>query len=408
MLDNQLKRVMIVAGESSGELYGAYLARELKRKIADIRIIGVGGERMDSEGVELIARISSLFGLVEALKSYSQIKRTFQKVIESLKSFNPQLLVLIDYPDFNIKVAKEAKRHGIKILYYVSPQVWAWRKGRIKTIGRLIDEMAVILPFEEELYKSHNIPCEFVGHPIMDELKDVLEQLMGKGYLNGKYDFLTDNLKSKAKEGLALKPHKPLLTLMPGSRPHEIEKLLPVISDVIIEVSKKYPDFQFLIPIAPNLQEKEVEKIKALEYTNREITIVKGQSMKALIASDIAIIASGTSALQAAIVGVPMIVLYKLSFLTYIIGRLIVKVRHISLPNILLDKSRENDSGVRIKEFLQKEVNKENIMKEIDLIINDRKYRDDIKRQLKKIREMFIHKEASSRVAGKIKSLLES
>lgn len=398
---------MIVAGESSGELYGAYLARELTRKIANIRIIGVGGERMQSEGVELIARISNAFGLIEALKFYSQIKRTFQRVIESLKSFNPQLLVLIDYPDFNIKVAKEAKRLGIKILYYVSPQVWAWRRGRIKTIGRLIDEMAVILPFEEELYKSHNIPCEFVGHPIMDELRDVYGQLTGKSFLNGASDFLSDDLRTKAKEGLSLKPHKPLLTLMPGSRPHEIEKLLPVISNMIIDVSKKYPDFQFLIPIAPNLQEKEVEKIKALEYINKDITIVKGQSMKALIASDIAIIASGTSALQAAILGVPMIVLYKLSFLTYIIGRLIVKVRHISLPNILLDKSIENESGLRIKEFLQGDVNKENIMREIDLIINDKKYRDEMRLQLKRLREMFLYKEASSRVAEKIKSLIE-
>ena len=170
-----MNTVMIIAGESSGELYGSLLARELKQRDPDMHIIGVGGQRMQEAGVELISAISDAFGLVEAVASLQKIKETYKRVVAAMKEQSPQVLVLIDYPDFNLKVAGKAKSLGIPILYYVSPQVWAWRKGRVKKIAKLVNRMAVILPFEEKLYRDAGVPCEFVGHPIMEEIETVLK-----------------------------------------------------------------------------------------------------------------------------------------------------------------------------------------------------------------------------------------
>jgi lipid-A-disaccharide synthase len=401
-----LKRVMIVSGESSGELYGAFLAKTLKNRNPEITIIGVGGERMQSSGVNLISRISSSFGITEAIKTFSEIRMTFKKVVSALKSFNPQVVVLIDYPDFNMGVAREAKKLGIKVLYYVSPQVWAWRRGRVKTIGKLIDKMAVILPFEEEIYKYEGISCEFVGHPILDEIREVMEEVRSQesGVKGEELDF--HKLKMKIRKERGLDPDKPVITLMPGSRAHEIKRLLPVMSDVIREMKERYSDYQFVMPIAPNLSHDALSLMNELEKNTHQALRFTHHAIKTLFASDLAVIASGTSALQAALVGVPTVVVYKLSPLTYFIGRLIVKVKHISLVNILLDKSVRGDSGIRIKELLQKDVSKENIIMELNKIINNADYRNEMVSQMKRVRELFINREASLRVAQIIEELV--
>ncbi|MDA8214874.1 MAG: lipid-A-disaccharide synthase [Nitrospiraceae bacterium] len=403
-----LERVMIVSGESSGELYGALLAKALKARNPEISITGIGGDRMQTAGVNLISRISSSFGITEAIKTYSEIKKTFEKVVNALKSFNPQVLVLIDYPDFNMRVAKEAKKLGIKVLYYVSPQVWAWRKGRVKTIGRLIDKMAVILPFEGEIYKHDSIPCEFVGHPILDEIREVMEEVRSQesGVRGEELD--SHKLKMKIRKEIGLDPDKPVMTLMPGSRAHEIKKLLPVMSDVVGGMKERYPDYQFVMPVAPNLDSNALSVISnELKKNTHNALHITHHSIKALLSADIALIASGTSALQSALLGVPMVVIYKLSPLTYLIGRLIVKVRHISLVNILLDKSARDDSGLRVKELLQNEANKRNIIMEMSKIIDDSGYRDEMASQLKKVRALFVEKGASSRVAEIVRELGE-
>jgi lipid-A-disaccharide synthase len=406
-----LERLMIVSGESSGDLYGALLAKTLKDRNPDITIIGVGGDRMQTAGVNLISRISSSFGITEAIKTYSEIKRTFKKVVSALKSFNPQVIVLIDYPDFNMRVAREAKKLGIKVLYYVSPQVWAWRKGRVNTLGKLVDKMAVILPFEEEIYRNANIPCEFVGHPVMDEIREVISGVRSQESGVRSLDIEQQEIKIKVRKELRLMPDRPVMTLMPGSRAHEIKKLLPVMSDVIREMKERYPDYQFVMPIAPNLShdalsvmdelrgqslsEKGTVPLHALHFTHHAI--------KTLIASDLAVIASGTATLQAAILGVPTVVVYKLSPLTYFIGRLIVKVKHISLVNILLDYLE--GQGSRIKELLQKDANTENIVEELSKIIADLNYRGEMASQMKRVRELFLDREASSRAAGIVEEM---
>ncbi|MEW6738521.1 MAG: lipid-A-disaccharide synthase [Nitrospirota bacterium] len=410
-----LERLMIVSGESSGELYGALLAKTLKDRNPDITIIGVGGDRMQTAGVNLISRISSSFGITEAIKTYSEIKRTFKKVVSALKSFNPQVIVLIDYPDFNMKVAREAKKLGIKVLYYVSPQVWAWRKGRVNTLGKLVDKMAVILPFEEEIYRNADIPCEFVGHPVLDEIREVIN---GSGFRI--QDIETEELKAAVRKELGLIPDRPVMTLMPGSRAHEIKKLLPVMSDVIREMKERYPDYQFVMPIAPNLSHDALSGMNELEKNTHHALRFTHHAIKTLIASDLAVIASGTSALQAALVGVSTVVVYKLSPLTYFIGRLIVKVKHISLVNILLDYIEGQGSnrrpmgvkgqgeffhGLRIKELLQKEAHKENIIMELDKIMYDADYRNEMASQMKRVRKLFLDREASSRAAGIVEEL---
>src|SRR5271157_2263835 len=301
-----LERVMIIAGESSGELYGALLAKALKSHNPALRIAGVGGERMKSAGVELISAIASSFGLIEAIRTFGKIKKTFQKIVASFTTFAPQVIVLIDYPDFNIPVAREAKKRGIKVLYYVSPQVWAWRAGRVATIGKLVDAMAVILPFEADLYRRTGIRCEFVGHPVMDEIAGV-----------------AGNPESIKKE-LGLHPDRPVIVLMPGSRPHEVQKLLPLMTGAAAEMKVPSGEYQFVLPVAPNLSGDALSVVRnESEGFAHHSLCITDNAIKALLCADIALIASGTATLQAALLGVPMVVLYKLSPFTYLVGKLV-------------------------------------------------------------------------------------
>ncbi|MEW6108835.1 MAG: lipid-A-disaccharide synthase [Nitrospirota bacterium] len=371
--------LMIVAGETSGELYGALLADSLKKRLPGIRIIGIGGERMKASGVELISWISSAFGLTEAVSSLRTIKETFKKASEALGVHKPRVLVLIDYPDFNLKLAAEAKKNNIKVLYYVSPQVWAWRRRRVNKIAKLVDRMAVLLPFEEKIYRDAGLDCEFVGHPVLDEIRELKKD------------------KSALKRFLGLDENMPLLSLLPGSRPHELNSLLPVVLDAVREFKKKFRDFQFCVPFAPNTDINKYSDI--IDRLKEEgVVINKGGSLKALAASDLAVIASGTASLQAVLLGVPVVVIYKLFPLTYMIGKLIVKVRHISLVNILTGQEV-------VKELLQSDVTAQNIINESWRIMNDKFYKDRMMEAYGKVHEMFSGRRASERVAEMVEEM---
>ena len=365
--------IMIVSGETSGELYGSLLAVALKKRNPDVRIIGVGGERMDQAGVELISGISSAFGILEAISSLKALKETFRKAVEALLKERPQVLVLIDYPDFNLRLAAEARKLNIKILYYVSPQVWAWRKNRVKKIAELVDKMAVILPFEEEIYKDADLDCEFVGHPIFDEIKEI-----GQG-------------KSSIKKELGLKEDSPLLSILPGSRPHELDRLLPVALDIVKEFRKEHGSFQFCVPFAPNT---DMNKYTALidKLKHEGVVVNKGESLKVLAASDCAVIASGTASFQGVLLGVPLVVVYKVFPLSYWLGRLIIKVKYISLVNIL--SGREV-----VKELLQAEVTPVNIIREIKKMMFNRTYKEEMLKAYDDVRNKYSDKNASDRVA---------
>ena len=365
--------VMIVSGESSGELYGALLAASLKKNRPGIRVIGIGGERMREAGVELISGITSAFGLAEALSSLNAVKETFARAAEALRKERPGVLVLIDYPDFNLKLAALARKNNIRVLYYVSPQVWAWRRNRIKKISRMLDRMAVILPFEEEIYRGTGLDCEFVGHPVLDEIHKMRLS------------------KDDAKGALGFPPEKPLLSLLPGSRPHELQRLLPLMLAVIRKFRKEFGEFGFCIPLAPNTDQASYEKI--LDRFREEGALInKGESLRVLSASDLAVIASGTATLQAAFLGVPSVVVYKLFPLTFWLGKMIVQVKHISLVNILAGREV-------VKELLQRNASPEKIVAELRRILSDSWYRQGMLESFGEIRAKFDGMRPSDRVA---------
>ncbi len=365
---------MIVTGETSGELYGSLLAASLKKKIPDIRIIGIGGEKMKEAGVELISGIAGAFGLAEAISSLRMLRETFNKASQALIAQRPGLLVLIDYPDFNLKLATVAKREKIKILYYVSPQVWAWRTKRIKKIARLVDKMAVILPFEEEIYRDAGVECEFVGHPVFDEIKQ-----------------MPINDKAMVKETMGLQRERQLLSVLPGSRPHELERLLPLTLEVVRLFKEEFGNFQFCVPLAPNTDFERYSRIID-ELKQEGVVINKGESLRVMAASDMAVITSGTATLQAVLLGIPFVVMYKLFPLTYWLGRMILKVKYISLVNIL--------SGRQVvRELLQADASPEKILNELRKIMAENTYREKMIEAFDDVRKMFSGKSASERVA---------
>src|SRR4030042_1119687 len=405
------KTVIIVTGESSGELYGSLLAKELKNSYPDVRIVGIGGDRMRKVGVELISGISSAFVISELFSALRDLKSAFKRTKETITELMPDVLVLIDFPDFNIKVAGFAKKCKIKILYYVSPQVWAWRKGRVKKIAGLVDRMAVILPFEADIYRRAGLQCEFVGHPIVEEIEEVLQSINPslppfnstlskggyRGVKGGKGGIINSELRTILKSTLGLDPNRPLLSLLPGSRPHELERLLPLMIEVIREF-KRSPeinsgkDYQFCIPLAPNINE--VKYRQYIDALIQEGAIIKrGETIQVLAASDIAVIASGTATLQAAFLEVPMVVIYKLSTFSYLLGRLFINVKHICLVNIL-------SGGEIVPELLQQKANPEDIIEKLKKIMFDVTYREGMINQFKKIKGSFWGLKASNRVTG--------
>ncbi len=364
---------MISAGEASGELYGALLSREIKQIWPDTEIFGIGGHRMEQEGVELIARISSVIGFTEAIKHLGELKKSMNRAGDALLHKKPDILVLIDYPDFNLALARKAKAAGIPVLYYVSPQVWAWREGRIFKIAALVNKMAVLFPFEVDYYKKVGLPCEFVGHPIVETIT-------------------INNTKEELKKELGLDPGRPVVSLLPGSRPAEISRHTPIIRELADRVRNDYPDVQLVIPLAQGTKLEE----KPADY----ITIVYNRTREALAASDAAVVASGTATLETALLETPMVVFFKASFISYHIAKLLVKIKFISLANLLLGQ------GV-VPELVQKDATAGNIMSELKKLLDNETYRNRMISELRKIKNLFKGKKPSARVASIVGEIAE-
>ncbi|WP_353685103.1 lipid-A-disaccharide synthase [Thermodesulfovibrio sp. 3907-1M] len=372
-------KLLIVAGESSGELYGSLLASYLKE---DFELIGIGGKYMAQSGVKLIGEITHSFGGFEVLGHIKKLRKNMEAATKALKEV--QGVILIDFPDFNLTLARKAKEIGKKVLYYVSPQIWAWRQGRINIIKKVVDFMAVVLPFEETIYKKACVPVKFVGHPMfeamIEELQDK-EPTQCKRFLREKYGINQDTV----------------VTLMPGSRPSEIKKKMPLM----LELIKIFPSYHFIIPKAPNIEFSESILKKITSSGN--VTILKEKSFTALAMSDVAVITSGTSTLQATLLKTPMVVVYKLNPLSYIIGKAIIKgVKHITLPNVIADFM--NLGEVRVPEFIQK-IDVERIAQQVSLLLYDDVYREKIINFLDSIRKYFVGKKASQEVAEICKQL---
>jgi lipid-A-disaccharide synthase len=372
---------MIVAGEASGDIYGAELVREARKLSPDLCFFGAGGERMRDAGVETLADSADLavVGLVEVLKHYHVISTAFLKLKKILLNDPPDLLILIDYPGFNLRLAKVAKRAGVKVLYYISPQIWAWRQGRVKKIASLVNHMSVILPFEAPFYEQAGVPVTFVGHPMLDMVQ-------------------VESTRDKAATDFGLDPSQLIVGLFPGSRKSEIERLLPVITESAVLLREQFPQVQFVLPLASTLSEEDLSPL--LRDAGIDGTIIKGRIHELIRACDAVISVSGTVTLEIALVGTPMVIIYRLSPLTYQIARRLIKVEHIGLCNIVAGETA-------VKELIQDEANPGNIAAEIRKILTDDAYAGKIREKLATVRSKLGSGGASGNVARLAVALME-
>jgi lipid-A-disaccharide synthase len=312
------RRILLVAGEASGDLYGSLLVRSLRAQGPAITFLGIGGSGMREAGVELLAdsRDLAVVGLTEVISHWKPIRAAFHRAVRELRHAPPDLLLLIDYPDFNLRLARQAKLYGVPVVYFISPQVWAWRKSRLRTIAKNVAKMLVILPFEEDIYRKAGIPVQFVGHPLLDILPPPKER-------------------SQARYALGLDPDRRILGLLPGSRRRELEAHLPVMLESAQLLRKCIGDFQCLIPVASTLKPSDFHSILERFPGIPEPILVEGKPFDALSAMDVAVIKSGTATLEAALLGVPMVVVYRTSLITYALAWLLADVSHVGLVNIV-------------------------------------------------------------------------
>lgn len=326
------KRVVIIAGEESGDIHASVLIKQLKATYPDIEISGIGGQHMSDAGAELVYDLAryGVTGLTEVIRFLKILRQAFSAIKEHLRKQKPDLLILVDYPGFNLRLAKYAKRElGIKILYYISPQIWAWKANRIHVIKECIDRMAVILPFEKSIYEKAGVPVSFVGHPLVEKMSSITSSLATKVELN-------------------LPPEKMLIALLPGSRTNEIEKHMPILQETVQLLDKQYPNLHFVIPIAGTIAPETITSY--FSNKNTSVSYVHGKSIDCMAAADFVIVASGTASLECALLEKPMCIIYKSSLLTYIAASAVIKVKFLGLCNLLMNK-------MIVPEFLQYDCN---------------------------------------------------
>jgi lipid-A-disaccharide synthase len=354
------KTVMIVAGEASGDMHGASLVREMQKINPSLYFYGIGGNRLKDAGVKLLANASEMavVGLTEVIAKLGKFITVMNLMKKSLDDVKPDLVILIDYAGFNLRLAKAAHQRGIKVFYYISPQVWASRQGRIEQIKKFVNKMAVILPFEVDTYACKGFPVEYVGHPLLDLVKTEYSQL-----------------ESRKKFGLVEKITT--IGLLPGSRTSEVVKLLPEMLKAAEIIAQKTPDIQFVLPLADTLDEKSVADI--ISGSAIKVNIIKGRTYDVIACADLAIVASGTATLETALLGIPMIIIYKISPLTYFIGKRIITVKNIGIVNIIAGKTI-------VPELIQNEANGPRIAAEALSILTNDERRRQIIRDLAEIR----------------------
>lgn len=337
---------------------------------------------MRGAGVELIVDSTKLavVGLVEVLGKYTEIRAALSKMKTHLAATKPDLLVLVDYVEFNLRLARAAKRMGIKVLFYVSPQVWAWRPNRIKRIGESIDAIAVLFPFEESLYRSHGIPVRYVGNPLVDQVP-------------------APRPAAQMRDELGLATDAPLLGLFPGSRSGELRRHLPVMLKTCERLRARMPQLQFVMAVAGSIDP--TTEVLPLIPKGLEIRLISGQSHDVMAASDALIISSGTATLEAGLLSVPMAIMYRVAPVTYAILKRFLLIPNIGLVNIV--------AGERVvQEFVQAQATPEAISKEIERLIVDHAYADEVRNKLRGVREKLGAGGVSERVAAMAKELIET
>ena len=366
------RTILILAGEASGDLHGAKLASALfqaaqsaEDEPIELRLEGVGGKLMEDAGVHLLADIRELgvVGMVEVLGHWKSIWQVYRVVRKRLYEAPPDLLILIDYPDFNLRVARVARRAGIPAIYYISPQVWAWRAGRVHQIARLVDKILVIFPFEKPLYDAAGLDCEFVGHPLLDDW----QPLPSAGELRSQ---------------LGLDPRRPTVGLFPGSRRQEVSRMLPAMLGAMRRLADRVPELQLILSVAPSLDRGQIEALFTSLGGAAKTVFVDAEPEQAIGASDVLVAASGTVTLQAAIREVPMVIIYKVSGLTYLLGRMLIRTEHIGMVNVV---ARERI----VPELIQHAMTPEAIEGEVYRFLSDADYCGRVKKGLGADRSPF-------------------
>jgi lipid-A-disaccharide synthase len=308
--------ILLVCAEASGDLHGGHLVEATRETVPGARWFGCGGDHLDAAGMELIhhVREMSVLGLTDVIRAYPRLRRIFYDLVGAARVRQPDLAVLIDSPDFNLRLAKPLRRLGIPILYYVSPQVWAWKKRRIPKVARLVDRLMCIFPFEPALYDGTGLAVDYIGHPLADEVR-------------------VSRAREETLQGYGLDPAKPTIALLPGSRRHEVAYLLPVFVETASRLQRDLPDCQYLLSRAPTIAPALVDD--ALTHLPGPAVLVEGRVHEAIAASDLVWVASGTASLEVALLRRPMVILYKTGRLTAAIAKRVVTIPHLGMVNVL-------------------------------------------------------------------------
>lgn len=377
-LTHRRPQILVCCGEPSGDLYGAELVRQLQSLEPDLEAFGLGGDRLRAAGLHVICDIRELavVGLVEVLSHLRRIWRVFRLVLAEADRRQPALAVLIDYPDFNMRLARRLRARGVPVVYYISPQVWAWRRGRVRAIRETVSHMIVLFPFEEPLYREAGVPVTFVGHPLVDLVRPAADR---DAFIRS----------------CGLDPARPVLGLLPGSRQKEVAFNLPAIRGAVARVASARPDVQFLLAVAPSLDTEELRQTAS----GAPIRLVAGQAHAVLSVASAAVVASGTATVEAALLGVPMVVVYRVSALTYTLGRPFVRVPHFAMVNLIAGR------GV-VPELIQDDFTPENVAAEVLSLLGNRERLEGMRRDLLRVRELVGEPGASRRAAEVVRSLL--
>lgn len=370
------KHCTIVAGELSGDHHASTFVEQLKD--SPIRFSGMGGHNMAKAGVEIIQDIDklSVTGATEVIKQFKHIKVAFNKLKQHLADTKPDLLVLVDYPGFNLRLAKYAKSLGIKILYYISPQVWAWKKKRVKLIKQVVDMMAVILPFEKAIYQQANVPVRFVGHPLASSLNPSLSV-------------------EQARQHFGLSQHQPVIALLPGSRKNELHYLLPQMLEL---VALNQQNYQFIMPVAEGLNRQAIES--QITQHKLKLNLIEGHALDVMHCSDGVIVASGTASLECALLNKPMAIVYKTSPLTYALATLVIKVKYLGLSNLLAN-------AMVVPELLQKDYNIDSLNYILHQLTKNTKFINSMHKNLSNIKQSLSECAIDCSIAELIKQQLE-
>ncbi|HLT30825.1 MAG TPA: lipid-A-disaccharide synthase [Myxococcaceae bacterium] len=372
--------VMVVAGEASGDRHAADLVQALRARDPGLRFFGMGGSHLEAAGVERLfdAREVSVMGITEVLPRLPRILSILRALGKAAEARRPAAAILVDIPDFNLRLAKKLRRLGIPVAYYISPMIWAWRRGRVHTIAKRVDRMLCILPFEEDFYRDAGVKARYVGSPVLEQLPAPASP-------------------EAFREQLGLDPARPTLALLPGSRESELQRLLPSMVQTARGLAADEPSLQVVVPVAPTLREQDIRA--GFAGSGIEPVLIDGRAPEAVGASDVAVVASGTAVLEAGLMQRPMVVIYKVSWLTGLVGRLLLKVAHVALVNLLAGRRL-------VPELLQEEANPRRILDEVRRVWRPGPEREEMITGLTGVRGALGPPGAAARAADEVLQLL--